>query len=137
MNDFYFAIFGLSFLGGIAYFWYKCQMFAVSKFVLLMGLLITPIGALVGIYWLIKDFFLFRNPSTKSKDKFETEVKESANNKNITIPDELYLQALEDYENGNIDKALYARLFAENDGKEELIKAKYIRLRVQKMALSN
>ena len=137
MNDFYFTIFGLSFLGGIAYFWYKCQMFAVSKFVLLMGLLITPIGALVGIYWLIKDFFLFRNPSTKSKDKFETEVKESANNKNITIPDELYLQALEDYENGNIDKALYARLFAENDGKEELIKAKYIRLRVQKMALSN
>lgn len=137
MNDFYFTIFGLSFLGGIAYFWYKCQMFAVSKFVLLMGLLITPIGALVGIYWLIKDFFLFRNPSTKSKDKYETDVKESANNKNITIPDELYLQALEDYENGNIDKALYARLFAENDGKEELIKAKYIRLRVQKMALSN
>lgn len=137
MNDFYFAIFGLSFLGGIAYFWYKCQMFAVSKFVLLMGVLISPIGALVGIYWLIKDFFLFRNPSTKSKDKFEAEIKENANNKNITIPDELYLQALEDYENGNIDKALYARLFAENDGKEELIKAKYITLRVQKMALSN
>ena len=137
MNDFYFAIFALSFLGGIAYFWYKCQMFAVSKFVLLMGVLISPIGALVGIYWLIKDFFLFRNPSTKSKDKFEAEIKESANNKNITIPDELYLQALEDYENGNIDKALYARLFAENDGKEELIKAKYITLRVQKMALSN
>ena len=112
-------------------------MFAVSKFVLLMGVLISPIGALVGIYWLIKDFFLFRNPSTKSKDKFEAEIKESANNKNITIPDELYLQALEDYENGNIDKALYARLFAENDGKEELIKAKYITLRVQKMALSN
>ena len=132
MNDLYIAIFGLSFLGGLVYFWYKCQMFAVNKFVLLMGVLISPVGALVGIYWLIKDFFLFRNPSTSSKDKFESEINGNANNKNTTIPDQLYLQALENYENGDIDKALYARLFAENDGKEELIKAKYITLVVQK-----
>jgi len=137
MNDLYFAIFALSFLGGLAYFWYKCQMFAVSKFVLLMGVLISPVGALVGIYWVIKDFFLFRNPSTSGKDKLENERKENTNNKNTAIPDEFYLQALEDYENGNIDKALYARLFAENDGKEEVIKAKYITLIVQKMVLSN
>ncbi len=137
MNDLYFAIFALSFLGGLAYFWYKCQMFAVSKFVLLMGVLISPVGALVGIYWVIKDFFLFRNPSTSGKDKLENERKENTNNKNTAIPDEFYLQALEDYENGNIDKALYARLFAENDGKEEVVKAKYITLIVQKMVLSN
>ena len=137
MNDFYFAIIALSFLGGIAYFWYKCQMFAVSKFVLLMGVLISPVGALVGIYWLIKDFFLFRNPSTSSKDKFETGINGNANDKKRTIPDEFYLQALENYENGDIDKALYARLFAENDGKEELIKAKYITLVVQKRVQSN
>jgi len=112
-------------------------MFAVSKFVLLMGVLISPVGALVGIYWVIKDFFLFRNPSTSGKDKLENERKENTNNKNTAIPDEFYLQALEDYENGNIDKALYARLFAENDGKEEVIKAKYITLIVQKMVLSN
>ena len=137
MNDLYIAIFGLSFLGGLVYFWYKCQMFAVSKFVLLMGVLISPVGALVGIYWVIKDFFLFRNPSSSSKDKFESGIKGNSNNKNTTIPDELYLQALENYENGDIDKALYARLFAENDGKEELIKAKYISLVVQKRVKSN
>ena len=137
MNDFYFAIFALSFLGGIAYFWYKCQMFAVSKFVLLMGVLISPVGALVGIYWVIKDFFLFRNPSSSSKDKFESGIKGNTNNKNTTIPDKLYLQALENYENGDIDKALYARLFAENDGIEELIKAKYITLVVQKRVQLN
>ncbi len=137
MNDLYIAIFGLSFLGGLVYFWYKCQMFAVSKFVLLMGVLISPVGALVGIYWVIKDFFLFRNPSTSSKDKFESEINGNANNKNTTIPDQFYLQALENYENGDIDKALYARLFAENDGKEELIKAKYISLVVQKRVKSN
>ena len=137
MNDFYFAIIALSFLGGIAYFWYKCQMFAVSKFVLLMGVLISPVGALVGIYWVIKDFFQFRNSSTSSKDKFESEINGNANNKNTTIPDQLYLQALENYENGDIDKALYARLFAENDGKEELVKAKYITLVVQKRVQSN
>ena len=137
MNDLYIAIFGLSFLGGLVYFWYKCQMFAVNKFVLLMGVLISPVGALVGIYWVIKDFFLFRNPSTSSKDKFESGINGNANNKNTTIPDQLYLQALENYENGDIDKALYARLFAENDGKEELIKAKYITLVVQKRVQSN
>ena len=137
MNDFYFAIIALSFLGGLVYFWYKCQMFAVNKFVLLMGVLISPVGALVGIYWVIKDFFQFRNSSTSSKDKFESEINGNANNKNTTIPDQLYLQALENYENGDIDKALYARLFAENDGKEELVKAKYITLVVQKRVQSN
>ena len=137
MNDLYIAIFGLSFLGGLVYFWYKCQMFAVNKFVLLMGVLISPVGALVGIYWVIKDFFQFRNSSTSSKDKFESEINGNANNKNTTIPDQLYLQALENYENGDIDKALYARLFAENDGKEELIKAKYITIVVQKRVQSN
>ena len=137
MNDLYIAIFGLSFLGGLVYFWYKCQMFAVNKFVLLMGVLISPVGALVGIYWVIKDFFQFRNSSTSSKDKFESEINGNANNKNTTIPDQLYLQALENYENGDIDKALYARLFAENDGKEELVKAKYITLVVQKRVQSN
>ena len=137
MNDLYIAIFGLSFLGGLLYFWYKCQMFAVNKFVLLMGVLISPVGALVGIYWVIKDFFQFRNSSTSSKDKFESEINGNANNKNTTIPDQLYLQALENYENGDIDKALYARLFAENDGKEELVKAKYITLVVQKRVQSN
>jgi hypothetical protein len=112
-------------------------MFAVNKFVLLMGVLISPVGALVGIYWVIKDFFQFRNSSTSSKDKFESEINGNANNKNTTIPDQLYLQALENYENGDIDKALYARLFAENDGKEELVKAKYITLVVQKRVQSN
>ena len=137
MNDLYIAIFGLSFLGGLVYFWYKCQMFAVNKFVLLMGVLISPVGALVGIYWVIKDFFQFRNSSTSSKDKFESGINGNTNNKNTTIPDQLYLQALENYENGDIDKALYARLFAENDGKEELVKAKYITLVVQKRVQSN
>ena len=85
----------------------------------------------------VKDFFQFRNSSNSSKDKFESEINGNANNKNTTIPDQLYLQALENYENGDIDKALYARLFAENDGKEELVKAKYITLVVQKRVQSN
>ena len=76
MNDFYFAIFAISFLGGVVYFWYKCQMFAVSKLALLVGLLITPVGAIIGIYWLIKDFFLFRKSNKNkevNKDKNERE----------------------------------------------------------------
>ena len=137
MNDLYFAIFGMSFLGGLYYFWYKCQMFAVSKLAFVIGLLITPVGAFVGIYWAIKDFFLFRKSNKNEEIDFKIEKKIYETNINSTKSDKLYLDALEEYESDKKDKALYARLFAENDGKEELIKAKYITLRVQKMALSN
>ena len=68
MNDLTLAIFAISIVGGLYYFWFKCQIFAVSKLVLLMGVLMWPVGAVVGIYWAIKDFFLFRN-SSNSEDK--------------------------------------------------------------------
>ena len=137
MNNFYFAIFALSFLGGHVYFWYKCQMFAVSKFALLMGILIMPVGAIVGIYWAIKDFFLFRKSNKNEEIDFEIEKKIYEANNNSAKSDKIYLDALEEYESDKKDKALYARLFAENDGKEELVKAKYITHRVEKMIQSN
>jgi len=137
MNNFYFAIFALSFLGGLVYFWYKCQMFAVSKFALLMGILIMPVGAIVGIYWAIKDFFLFRKSNKNEEIDFEIEKKIYEANNNSAKSDKIYLDALEEYESDKKDKALYARLFAENDGKEELVKAKYITHRVEKMIQSN
>jgi len=133
MNDFYFAIFAMSFLGGLIYFWYKCQMFAVSKLALVIGLLITPVGAIVGIYWAIKDFFLFRKSTKNEEIEFEIEKKIYETNNNSAKSDKLYLDALEEYESDKKDKALYARLFAENDGKEELVKAKYITFRVEQM----
>lgn len=137
MNDFYFAIFAMSFLGGLIYFWYKCQMFAVSKLALVIGLLITPVGAIVGIYWAIKDFFLFRKSNKNEEIDFEIEKKFYETNNNSAKSDKLYLDALEEYESDKKDKALYARLFAENDGKEELIKAKYITHKVEKMIQKN
>ena len=133
MNDFYFAIFAMSFLGGLIYFWYKCQMFAVSKLALVIGLLITPVGAIVGIYWAIKDFFLFRKSNKNEEIDFEIEKKFYETNNNSAKSDKLYLDALEEYESDKKNKALYARLFAENDGKDELIKAKYITHRVEQM----
>lgn len=48
-------------IGGLYYFWHRCQIFAVSKLTILMGILIWPIGMIVGIYWAIKDFIQFRN----------------------------------------------------------------------------
>ncbi len=137
MNDFYFAIFAISFLGGVVYFWYKCQMFAVSKLALLVGLLITPVGAIIGIYWLIKDFFLFGKSNKNKEVNFKIEKNTYEKNNDPIKSDELYLDALEEYESDKKDKALYARLFAENDGKEELIKAKYITYRVEKMIQTN
>ena len=137
MNNFYFAIFAFSFLGGLVYFWYKCQMFAVSRLALLMGMLITPVGAIVGIYWAIKDFFLFRKSNKNEEIDFENEKKIYETNNNSAKSDKLYLDALEEYESDKKDKALYARLFAENDGKEELIKAKYITNKVEKMIQKN
>lgn len=133
MNDVYFAIFAMSFVGGVVYFWYKCQMFAVSKSVLLIGLLVTPVGAFVGIYWAVKDFFVFRKNNRHVEENFDTKEKSNVIEKGIEIPNEIYLDALEEYENGKKDKALYARIFAENEGKEEIVKAKYITHRVKQM----
>jgi len=68
MNEISIAIFAISILGGLYYFWFKCQMFAVSKLLLLIGILAWPIGAVVGIYWVIQDFFAYRN-AEKKEDK--------------------------------------------------------------------
>ena len=51
--------------------------------------------------------------------------------------DEAYLQALDEYESKNFDRALYARLLAENDGKEELVKSRYIKLRAENLLKNN
>ena len=134
MIDLYFALFLLMFCGGLTYFWQKCQMFAVSKFALLMGVLMWPFGAVViGIYWVLKDFFLFRKSNKNEELDFEIEKMIYEANNNSTKSDKLYLDALEEYESDKKDKALHARLFAENDGKEELVKAKYITHRVEQM----
>ena len=112
-------------------------MFAVSKFALLIGILIWPIGVIIGIYWAIKDFFLFRKLNKNEEINFEIEKKIYETNNNFEKSDKLYLDALEEYESDKKDKALYARLFAENNGKEELIKAKYIMFKVEKMIQKN
>lgn len=174
---------------GLYYFWYKCQMFAVSKVALIMGLLFWPIGVVTGIYWAIKDFFVFRkfsreqdsvgadsenklNPDLENAGSDLNYVKESKkflgedldkyafsavlNNDNtvkksektiapaneaadcggLTL-DEAYLQALDEYESKNLDRALYARLLAESDGKEELVKSRYIKLRAENLLKDN
>jgi len=133
MNDLTAAIFGISIVGGLYYFWYKCQIIAVDRFTFFMGILMWPIGALVGIYWAIKDFFLFRKSNKNEELDFEIEKMIYEANNNSAKSDKLYLDALEEYESDKKDKALYARLFAENDGKEELVKAKYITFRVEQM----
>ena len=137
MNDLTIAIICISIVSGLYYFWHKCQMFAVSKFALLIGILIWPIGVIIGIYWAIKDFFLFRKLNKNEEINFEIEKKIYEKNNNFEKSDKLYLDALEEYESDKKDKALYARLFAENNGKEELIKAKYITFKVEKMIQKN
>ena len=134
MNDLYFAIVMLIVIGGLYYFWFKCQIFAVNKSVLLMGLLITPVAVVVGVYWAIKDLILFRNLSSDTEVNPKSEPKNSVPSKKMSIFDELYLKALDEYESGSKDRALYARLYAENDGDEALVKAKYIKHRAEQMS---
>ena len=136
MGDLTAAFFALFLICGLYYFWYKCQIFAVSKFALLMGFLISPLGAVIGLYWAIKDFFLYRNVSTSLEEKIEIKTTVGSAINHSVISDEMYLVAIDEYENGIKDRALYARLYAEYDGKEELVKAKYIKHRVEKMIQS-
>ena len=134
MDDLYFAIVMLIFIGGLYYFSHKCMMSAVDRVHFFVGMLVFPIGAAIGIYWAIKDFFLFRNLNSYVEVNPKSEQKTSAPRKNMSIFDELYLKALDEYESGTKDRALYARLYAENDGDEALVKAKYIKHRVEQMS---
>lgn len=178
------AIFLLFMIGGLYYFWYKCQMFLVSKIALISGLLLWPAGMVIGIYWAIKDIFLFgdfgKKEDLKNNQKIidggggnglQSDVNysralEEYQNKNLDKDvaatflgendvnggaakkyeanndlrsekylslDDAYLQALDEYESKNLDRALFARLLAENDGKEDIVKARYIKLRAEKL----
>lgn len=170
---------------GLYYFWYKCQMFAVSKVTLIMGFLFWPAGVIAGIYWAIKDIYIFRNFSGRQEfagenseektEKSERPVDSGANysrrsdefrkenldkysfsalldddnpikkNERAISPDnkvndgerltldEAYLQALDEYESKSLDRALYARLLAESEGNEELVKSRYIKLRAENL----
>lgn len=86
MNDLTAAIFCISIVGGLYYFWFKCQIFVVDRFTLFMGILIWPVGALVGIYWAIKDFFLFRESKRNIEVNFENKEKDSVTNKHSGFP---------------------------------------------------
>ena len=57
-------------------------------------------------------------------------VKQSSTENSSNI-NEAYLNALNEFEGEKRDRALYARLFAENDGKEEVVKAKYIKQKAE------
>jgi hypothetical protein len=60
MNDLTTAIIAISVVGGLYYFWFKCQIFAVSKILFFTGVLMWPVGALIGIFWAMRDFYKFR-----------------------------------------------------------------------------
>lgn len=197
MNNFVGIVLLLLIIGGLYYFWYKCQMFAVSKVSLIMGFLFWPVGVITGIYWVIKDIYVFRkfsrdqeiagtvlgNKTEDAKQSIKSDinylkkseefrgkglekysfstllddsnvVKKSEKTVVLTIIrdatltgdvsdgerltlDEAYLQALDEYESKNFDRALYARLLAENDGKEELVKSRYIKLRAENLLKNN
>ena len=47
------------------------------------------------------------------------------------VQDEIWLSALNEFESAQRDRALYAKLLAEYDGNENIIKAKYIKIKVQ------
>lgn len=67
----------------------------------------------------------FELTNTKEVIANKVEAREQSDN------NEPFLNAMSEFETEKRDKALYARLFAENDGKEELIKAKYIKIKAE------
>lgn len=74
MEEIIIGVFAFTFLGGLYYFWYKSQMFAVSRLLFFTGILISPVGAIIGFYWAIQDFFIFRIYTTR-KIKFNMQAR--------------------------------------------------------------
>ena len=57
----------------------------------------------------------------------------SATTTSTTAPDDLWAKALTEYESSSRNQGLWARLFSEAQGNETLIKANYLRVRVDEM----
>jgi hypothetical protein len=136
MNDIIAATTGLLIASGLYYFWLKCRIFAVSRFSFFMGLLIWPIGAIIGVYWAISDFLIFRKKGNSEDKKNKVEVYQNEVKEFLSDTNDLYLIALDEYESDKKDRALYARLFAEYDGNEDVVKARYIKQKVEKLIQS-
>jgi len=70
------------------------------------------------------------NEKNKNFDTLIESVK--VEDKEIPKNNEAYLHALNEYETEQRDRALYAKLYAENEGDENLVKAKYIKIKAEK-----
>ena len=60
MDDIIRGVVAILILGGLYYFWHKCQLVSVSRTLLFLGILIWPFGAAIGVFWALKDIFDFR-----------------------------------------------------------------------------
>lgn len=73
---------------------------------------------------------------SKNENKvFETETKNQKTSQSLNEEEinEIYSEVFQELENGNIDKGLWARCFAEENGEENKVKAQYIKIKSSKI----
>jgi nucleoside permease NupC len=63
MDDLVTGLSAMLFLTCIVYFTYKARFFGVSIFTIILGYLFFPIAFFTGLYWIVKDIFLWYTPS--------------------------------------------------------------------------
>ena len=82
-------------------------------------------------------FFIANKQNTKKIESAIKANKESSNNQQEPapeIPDDYFGVGLDEIENGNYDKALWARCLAESEGNSEKCKALYIKRRAENLS---
>jgi len=100
----------------------------------LFSSVLLKIGYLVAIFTKDKKTLhdlIARTIVVKSDAESELSYKNINKNTASSYSNEAYSQALDEYETNARDKGLYAKLFAENEGNEAIVKAKYIKQKAE------
>jgi hypothetical protein len=59
MNIFFSTVLLALVLGGLLYYWQKARLLGVHWLYMVLAFLCWPIGALIGAYWAISDFYFY------------------------------------------------------------------------------
>ncbi len=108
---------------------------AIGRWIVsLFSSVLLKIGYLIAIFTKDKKTLhdlIARTIVIKSDAESESSYKNINKNTAASYSNDAYSQALDEYETNARDKGLYAKLFAENEGNEAIVKAKYIKQKAE------
>ncbi len=81
MEDLRNASFAMTIVTGAVYFWYKARFFNVGWIKIILGYMFFPVAVVMGLYWAIRDCWMFGFPSRLSDSRKDGIVDDTTENR--------------------------------------------------------